>query len=256
VSIWQQTQGNGSDIVVLHGWGMNANVWTPLIPELAQHHRITVIDLPGFGDSNQEILSDNLGEVSAHIVKQLPAKFHLLGWSLGGLIATEIALNYPHRVQTLATVASSPHFIEAPKWPGIKPVLIRQFHQQIEQDFAKTIERFLAVQAMGSPQAKEQIKQVKRWVFDKPLGNPESLKNGLTILETADLRERLEDITCPFTRFYGRLDTLVPAKAIPLVNRLAPSSSQYLFEHCAHTPFVSASQSFADNYRQFVQRHD
>ncbi|MGM0526668.1 MAG: pimeloyl-ACP methyl ester esterase BioH, partial [Pseudomonadota bacterium] len=83
-----------------------------------------------------------------------------------------------------------------------------------------------------------------------------SLKNGLTILETADFRQRLKDISCPFIRFYGRLDTLVPAKVIPLVNRLAPNSSQHLFEHCAHTPFVSASHSFADHYRQFIQHHD
>ncbi|MGL6118711.1 alpha/beta fold hydrolase, partial [Plesiomonas sp.] len=48
---WQQ-QGQGErDIVLLHGWGLNAEVWQPLVAELSSHYRVHTVDLPGYGRS-------------------------------------------------------------------------------------------------------------------------------------------------------------------------------------------------------------
>lgn len=256
MGIWKTSQGQGEDIVVIHGWGMNANVWQSLMPLLTDSYRVTAIDLPGFGDSNALTLADSLTDVCAQIDSELPARFHLLGWSLGGLIATQLALSAPQRVTSLTTVGSSPCFIEQTAWLGIKQKLISQFYQQLDDDFAKTIERFMAVQAMGSPHAKALIKQVREWVFAKPLANKQSLLNGLKLLEGSDLRARLVDVKAPFMRFYGRLDSLVPAAAIPSINALAPQSMHKIFPHCAHTPFISAGTEFAHDYRQFLATTD
>lgn len=252
MSIWTSTQGTGTDIVVIHGWGMNANVWQPLLPELTSQFRVTQIDLPGFGDSHSLTLSPSLEDICHDILPSLPQQFHVLGWSLGGLVATQLAVQCPQRVLSLATVASSPYFIANDDWPGIKPVLLQQFQRSLRSDFKATIERFMAVQAMGSPHAKQLIKQVRHWIFEKPMANTESLKNGLSLLQQADLRTQLADIQQPFMRFYGRLDSLVPVAVSDLVQALAPQSQQHVFNHCAHTPFVSASIPFAERYRQFL----
>ncbi|MGM0481928.1 MAG: pimeloyl-ACP methyl ester esterase BioH [Pseudomonadota bacterium] len=252
MAIWQHSVGAGEDVVVLHGWGMNANVWQPLMAKLGADKRVTAIDLPGFGESNDELFSDDLHQVSKALLAVLPRRFHLLGWSLGGLVATDMALQAPDRVATLATVASSPCFVEQPQWPGIKPGVLQQFQRQLSKDFKQTVERFLAVQAMGSPHAKEQIKQVRQWVFSKPMANADSLRNGLTLLQDTDLRARLADLTMPFCRFYGRLDSLVPAATIPLVNDLVPASDAILYPQCAHMPFVSATDDFSRHYHQFL----
>ncbi|WP_404401160.1 pimeloyl-ACP methyl ester esterase BioH [Idiomarina seosinensis] len=255
MAIWQQSVGVGEDIVVLHGWGMNANVWSPLINGLSSDKRITAVDLPGFGDSHDELFSANLEDVSAALLAVLPQRFHLIGWSLGGLVATEMALRAPDRIATLTTVASSPCFVEQPQWPGIKSALLQQFQRQLSKDFKQTVERFLAVQAMGSPHAKEQIKQVREWVFSKPMANPESLRNGLSALQTTDLRAHLSSLNMPLYRIYGRLDSLVPASVIPLVDKLAPDSDAMLYRQSAHMPFVSATSEFVEQYRRFLNRH-
>lgn len=252
MTISTSVHGSGTDIVVLHGWGMNANVWQTLIPKLTASFRVTAVDLPGFGDSNSYSLADSITGVCEQILPVLPESFHVLGWSMGGLIATELALTQQQRVQSLATVGSSPYFIEQPQWPGIKASLIQQFYQQLDQDFGKTIERFMAVQAMGSPHAKELIKQVREWVFAKPMANQQSLLAGLKLLEQTDFRTQLSEVKQPFIRFYGRLDSLVPATAIGLIDKLAPNSQSQVFSHCAHMPFISQTEGLAKRYQQFL----
>src|SRR5690606_40123305 len=51
----------------------------------------------------------------------LPQRCHLIGWSLGGLVATELALRHPHRFYSVTSVASSPYFPATADWPGIDP---------------------------------------------------------------------------------------------------------------------------------------
>ncbi|MDV6317224.1 pimeloyl-ACP methyl ester esterase BioH [Idiomarina sp. HP20-50] len=239
--------GTGTPFVVLHGWGMNANIWQPIVPELSEHFQLHCVDLPGFGDSNW--VTDNevsLKSFVEQLMPALPERFHLLGWSLGGLIATQIALNYPEQVLSLNTVASSPHFVENRDWAGIKSGVLEQFQQQLDGNFKKTIERFLAIQAMGSPDAREQVKQVKQLIFTKPMPDSRVLKAALTILQTADLREQLSKIQTPFSRFYGRLDSLVPERAIDDISALAPASKAVVFSKSAHAPFLSEPKSFVN----------
>ena len=55
MSLYSQTTGNGPDVVLLHGWGMNSDIWEDVIEELAGSYRITVVDLPGHGRSTNDI---------------------------------------------------------------------------------------------------------------------------------------------------------------------------------------------------------
>jgi len=233
---------------------MNANIWQPVVPGLSEHFQLHCVDLPGFGGSAWTSENDvSLESFVEQILPVLPQQFHLLGWSLGGLIATQIALHYPGRVLSLSTVASSPHFAENDDWAGIKPDILQQFQQQLDSNFKKTIERFLAIQAMGSEDAREQVKQVKQLIFAKPLPNPEVLKASLGILQDADLRPQLPNIKAPFYRFYGRLDSLVPERAIDDISALAPKSKTVVFNKSAHAPFISEPERFVSELLKVVK---
>jgi len=233
---------------------MNANIWQPVVPALSEHFQLYCIDLPGFGDSVWSSENDvSLESFVEQITPALPPHFHLLGWSLGGLIATQMALNHPERVLSLNTVASSPHFVQSGDWAGIKPDILEQFQQQLDSNFKKTIERFLAIQAMGSEDAREQVKQVKQLIFTKPMPDPNVLKQSLTILQTADLRQQLPNIEVPFNRFYGRLDSLVPERAIDDISTLVPESSAMVFNKSAHAPFISEPERFVSELLKVVE---
>ena len=51
MSLWHETSGSGPDLVLVHGWGMNAGVWSLLLPALQERFRVTVLELPGHGAS-------------------------------------------------------------------------------------------------------------------------------------------------------------------------------------------------------------
>ncbi len=239
--------GSGPSLLLLHGWGMNGAVWQELAPALAQlGFRVGAVDLPGFGDSAPLHRSPGqaLNGFADRLWSALPsdAPIHLLGWSLGGLVATQMALEAPSRVASLVTVASSPCFQAVPDWPGIAVPVLRRFSQQLAEDSEKTLSAFFALQAMGSPTAREDVRRLKRAVMSKPGPDPETLALGLRILQEGDLRPQLAAIQAPWLRLYGRLDGLVPARGIARVDHLAPRSRSVVLDKASHAPFISHPQ--------------
>jgi len=251
--------GNGPDLVLLHGWGLNSACWQNIVPQLAQHYRLHLVDLPGFGFSCDAFShSSSLIDITTALAAVTPENATWLGWSLGGLCASHFALQYPQRVNCLVTVASSPKFmaqelaVNGLNWPGIKPDVLSYFNQQLAQNLPVTINRFLAIQAMGSLTAKQDIRDLKRLLSLRPEPHIDALTAGLKLLETVDLRDDLLDLTMPFYRLYGRLDTLVPQPVIELMDSALPRSGKHVFQESSHAPFISEPDNFVTILREFL----
>jgi pimeloyl-[acyl-carrier protein] methyl ester esterase len=244
--------GQGEAIVLIHGWGLNAGVWHQVAERLARDYRVYAVDLPGFGFSRQLTISEDLNDWVKLVVAAIPEPAVWLGWSLGGLVATQAALSFPQRVTKLITVASSPQFVAQGKWPGISPDVLATFEQQLEHDFAVTLDRFLAIQAMGSASARQDIKALHQVLKQRPLPDPQALKVGLKLLATVDLRADLSSLSQPLLRLYGRLDSLVNARAVKQIDLLVPSSQKFVFAKASHAPFISDLAHFIEQVSDFV----
>ncbi len=237
-------------VVLIHGWGLNSGVWQPLLELFNNYHhnyQLITIDLPGFGEnSSVEIAPYNVENICHLIAETINQPAVYIGWSLGGLIATQMSLSYPEKVRAVISVASSPFFVEQPSnnWPGIKPNVLKSFHQQLSQDTAKTITNFLKIQAMGSPHIRQDLKQITQLVMAHPLPSQKTLTESLTLLSRCDLREKLKEINTPFLRLYGQNDSLVPRAVIEQVNQLATTNEYYSFNQASHAPFISHLDEF------------
>lgn len=244
---------NAIPIVLLHGWGLNSGIWQPLQilfndnPD--NNYQLITIDLPGFGINNKvDINPYSLINICHHIRQTVEQPAIYLGWSLGGLVATEMALTYPEKVLALITVASSPFFVEEPinNWPGIKTNILDGFHQQLASDTAKTVSGFLKIQAMGSPHIRQDIKLITQLVMKQPPPSQATLEASLLLLSHCDLRERLSTIQHPFLRLYGSNDSLVPRTVIDKIQHVVPNSEQHVFAKASHAPFISHLADFYD----------
>ena len=102
--LYSHTTGTGPDLALLHGWGFNAELFNNLIDQYQDQYRITKIDLPGHGRSAE--VAGGIDEWSNEIIKILPNNPILLGWSLGGLLAINIATKI--KLSKLILVASTP----------------------------------------------------------------------------------------------------------------------------------------------------
>ena len=240
---WQTTGEGNCHLVLLHGWGLNAKVWDCITPQLASHFTLHLVDLPGYGRSGG-FGAMSLEEMAQRVLENAPDRAIWLGWSLGGLVASQVALSHPDRLQALVTVASSPCVSAHDSWAGIKPDVLSGFQQQLSEDFQRTVERFLALQTLGTESARQDAKALKSTVLSLPMPSPEVLNGGLEILKTADLRQPLTTLDVPFLRLYGRLDGLVPRKIIPVLDALWPKSTSIVFDKAAHAPFISHPQAF------------
>lgn len=252
-SLYWQTSGKGQALILLHGWGMNGAVWQQTVAQLSEYFCVHVVDLPGFGHSNMTSFS-SIEDLANQVLEHAPRQAIWLGWSLGGLVATHIALKVPQRVDALITVASSPKFAAEGKWRGIQPAVLDAFKQQLLDDFTLTIERFMALQAMGSPSAKSDIKMLKQAVLSRPTPNPEALMSGLDILATVDYRQDLKQLTIPMLRLYGRLDGLVPRKVSQDVDILTTESTSLIFQASSHAPFITEADLFSQKIIEFANQ--
>jgi len=252
-NLWWQPGGTGNcHLVLLHGWGLNAEVWRCVSEELASQFTLHLVDLPGYGRS-RGFGAMSLDEMAQQVLDAAPQNAVWLGWSLGGLVASKIALDNPGRVSALVTVASSPCFSAQDAWPGIKPEVLAGFQQQLSDDFQRTVERFLALQTMGTETARQDARTLKQTVLSLPMPDVEVLNGGLEILKTIDLREPLASLALPHLRMYGYLDGLVPRKVVPLLDNLWPESQSMVVAKAAHAPFISHPGEFCSALSAFIR---
>ncbi|MGB5451087.1 MAG: pimeloyl-ACP methyl ester esterase BioH [Sedimenticolaceae bacterium] len=234
---WQL--GFGPDLVLLHGWGMNAAVWGPLLPGLSERFRLTVIELPGHGDSAPASAAD-LSEWAELCLAVAPACAHWLGWSLGGQIALRAALNAPERVRGLSLVATTPRFVQAPGWPCAMPVeTFEQFARALHGDPGATLGRFLALQVKGAEHARETLKLLRTELQQRPPASEDGLAQGLDLLLKNDLRTELKDLGCPSHWLFGSRDTLVPGALQERLPEYLPHADIEKIPGAGHAPFLS-----------------
>ena len=91
IKINYKQYGNGDDVILLHGWGQNIQMMDPLGKNLEGNHRITIIDLPGFGLSSEPesvIGVPDYADVVHELLKELKIKNPIIiGHSFGGRVA-------------------------------------------------------------------------------------------------------------------------------------------------------------------------
>jgi pimeloyl-[acyl-carrier protein] methyl ester esterase len=266
--VFVSVSGQGPNLVLLHGWGLHGGIWQTVLPELEKHFTVYNVDLPGFGRSAEPLnqlqktadtesnskLNYDLEFVTESVVRVLPEKFNLIGWSLGGVVATAIASRYSKRVAKLITVASSPCFVANENWPhAMKQDVLTSFIEYLNKDYRGTLIKFLSIQTMGSPTQKQDIAQLKQTVFEVGMPSEIALKGGLEILDQVNFLPILADLQMPLLRIYGRLDSLVPVKAAKQVADYSPNSQAITFKKSGHAPFLSESDLFLAEVLNFIK---
>jgi pimeloyl-[acyl-carrier protein] methyl ester esterase len=240
-------------LVLIHGWGLNHAIWQPVTDALAAEYQVLALDLPGYGLATLFPEPYSLEAITDQLALLIPPQSFVLGWSLGGLVATQLALRYPEKVRSLALVASSPCFLQQQDWPGMNAQVMQQFAGSLSANLALTVERFLAIQAMGSTTARQDIKQLKQAVLSLPMPPAKVLAAGLEILANTDLRPQLSKLSMPLFGCFGRLDSLVPVAVTTKLADIAPGAQISVLAKASHAPFISHQPDFLLWLRHWIQ---
>ncbi|MEP6880744.1 MAG: pimeloyl-ACP methyl ester esterase BioH [Dokdonella sp.] len=248
-----RTVGQGPDLVLIHGWAMHGGIFAPLSERLSTRFRLHVVDLPGHGHSHDYESGSLTPERVARSIAQATPAAIWMGWSLGGLIALRGALDFPDQVSALVEIAASPRFVRADDWPDAVPATIfREFGAGLVSAFRPAIERFLALETLGSANAQEELRELKAHVFERGDPSEQALLDGLAILDQADYRKEIASLKMPSLWIAGRRDRLIP----PAAMRWAAQHSgrgEFLEISAGHAPFLSHADQVAEAITAFAQ---
>ena len=232
-----EMRGEGPDLVLIHGWAMHGGIFAPLVERLEGKFRLHLVDLPGHGASPERDSGFDPVESARRLLAATPPAIWA-GWSLGGLVCLHAALQAPAQVRALALIASSPRFVVGDDWPhGVDPSVFRQFAEGLRHDYHGTIERFLALETLGSEHARAELRTLKARVFERGEPSLGVLCDGLDVLDRTDLRARLPELSMPNAWIAGRRDRLIPAGAMRWSAQTA--HGRYVETPAGHAPFIA-----------------
>src|SRR2546423_3667216 len=112
-----RVQGAGPALVLVHGVGGDASSWDEIVPRLKERFRVIALDLRGHGGSEPIRGECRIEDFARDVIDVLDAlgasRCRLAGFSLGGLVAQSVALDYPQRVEKLVLIGTAAERTEA-----------------------------------------------------------------------------------------------------------------------------------------------
>jgi pimeloyl-[acyl-carrier protein] methyl ester esterase len=246
-------RGEGETIVLLHGWGMHSGIWQDLAASLSEQFRVVCIDLPGHGHSAAGCPL-TLDAVVAQMLSQVDGVAHWLGWSLGASIMMRLLARAPERVKSVVLLSASPAFVSQPGWlHGINASVLSRFAQELQDDYKKTLQRFLALQTLSSDAAKVTLKQLRDSLFDRSAPDSKTLQQGLDILMHADLRDDIAASQKPCLVVLGQHDQLVPVSVAEFYHALTCRPQVAVIDGAGHAPFLSHPMQTLEQIVPFIK---
>ena len=150
----QATRAARTELVLLHGWGCNREVWRSVLAALRPWANVTLLDLPGLAPGMEQESLELDGLLNA-ILDSAPERAVFMGWSLGGQLALELAARHPTRVEALVTLCTSPCFPGKLGWPGMDPAALAAFSQLFADNPGAGLRRFDSLQVADVVQVEE-----------------------------------------------------------------------------------------------------
>lgn len=251
--LYSESRGEGPDVVLWHGWGMNLRVFDPLVDELCAHFRVTTVDLPGHGRSALEP-GDDFEQVLPQLLAALPARCALVGWSLGGMLAMQIARLAPEQVRALVLLHSTPKFVASVDWPhGVGPAVLQKFAQSLADAPERTVADFIDLQVRGSRDAATVTHQLRGSLRQQGHAQPAALGAGLKMLRDTDLRETAARIHAPTLLVAGQYDRVTPPAASRALAALMPAARVEELPRAGHASFLSHTPALASICTDWLQ---
>lgn len=225
---------DGKVIVYLHGWGQNIAMMEPIAKPMRETHRIIILDLPGFGSSDEPLevwsLNDYV-EMLHEFLKHLKIKnVNLIGHSFGGKISLLYASTYP--VEKLILLAS-PFKVKISK-PSIKMRLLKK---------AKTI-----------PGLGGLAEKMKKKLGSTDYKNASPMMRDILVKHVnTDLTEAAKKITCPTFIIWGTADEAVPVEDAYELESLIKDSGLTVYEGCTHYAYLERLNQTIAIIKSFIK---
>lgn len=246
--------GKGSPMVLLHGNFNDHQIWNEQVGFLSSHYKIIRYDLRGYGlSSTPKSPFSNVHDLKALVDSLQLRHMTLIGSSMGGGVAVDFTLTYPHLVKALILVSPSIHGNKYPMnmmWQGIKNyynVRLKGREQAVQSFITNPFWQYF-FPSLDRPAAREKVILNVRNTNNFCRFSPSLAKTDIKPLAI----HRLSEIIIPTLIIISDRDHPFNIKAAETLHNSIKRSSKIIMKNCGHLPFIEAPHEFNQTVLDFL----
>ena len=223
-------KGSGKPVLLVHGFLGGSRHWLPVMDALSRGHDFIALELPGFGASGAMPACRSIAEFAAKAVELMDhlgiRSFALLGHSMGGMIAQQLALDFAGRVEKLVLYGTAP----SGNLPGRFETFAESIARIEREGIAGVAERIPATWLRAGPAhpAYPLLREIASGA------SAQAAVAALRAVETWDVRSRLAELRVPVLVLTGDRDRSTPPEEAFALSRGLPDAKLCIAPDCAH----------------------
>lgn len=253
INLHYEVSGNGQPLLFIHGLGSSARDWELQVLEFSKAYQVITFDLRGHGQSDKPAGPYSLSMFASDTAGLLKAlgieSAHVVGLSLGGGVAFQLAIDSPALVRTMVIVNSAPELV------------VRTFKDQlgIWQRFA--IVKLLGMRRMGEVLSKRLFPKaehadlrttfVEHWAEN----DPRAYQNAMRAMIGWSVKDRLGSIQCP-TLVISADQDYTPIALKEEYTKLMPNAQLVVIPDAHHATPVEQPNKFNATLMEFLAKHN
>lgn len=240
--------GTGRTLVLVHGYLGGSRQWAAEIEHLRGHFDIVALDLAGYGEARHLPAPSDMATHARSVLATLDElgveRFHLLGHSMGGMVAQEMVHQAPERVARLVLYGTGP----LGSIPGRFETMARSRERLVEDGVERTARRICATWLL----AREASPAYEALAGLAAQASAQAAEAGLWAMERWDGRDRLATIRQPTLVLWGEHDRSYGWSQVEQLWRTIPGASLAVLPACAHALHLERPALFHALVREFL----
>jgi 3-oxoadipate enol-lactonase len=259
INIYYESHGDGEALLLIMGYGQYSGHWATMIPPLSREYRVIVFDNRGTGRSDKPDMPYTMKMMADDARGLLDAigidSAHVFGVSMGGMIAQELALNYPDKVKSLIlgctfcgvakAVLPTPEALEFLTGPEMAKL-------SVEERARMTMPWLVSQEFIDkTPEAVEMYVAITT-KYPTPIHGFACQGQAIAAHDTYD---RLPQIPAPTLVIVGDADRIIPAENSPILASRIPNAELVVLKNASHGFFLDAEAEATGTILDFLRRH-
>ncbi len=249
-NVWWDSQGEGAPVVLINGLSSPSAVWFRLVPLLSPQHRVITLDNLGTGKTGTPPGPYSMSMLSEAVAAVIGAAgepaVHVLGISLGGLIAQDLTLNHPELITSLTLVSTHAGIPYASSNPGVIEALTSAASLDAEGRY-----ELLSPFTYAPSTPAERVAEDRAVRAQHPTSE-EGYNHQLRGVATWERLRELCKIDKPTLVLHGELDRMVLVEGAHLLAKQIPGARLTVLPDCGHQLFTDQPEMGARTVRDFL----
>ncbi len=246
--------GRGPAVLLIHGLTGNRTFWERQVQGLRDRFTVVTVDLRGHGESSRPATGYGIAGLAGdleQLVRTLGvSRIAIVGWSLGGMVAQELARRLGPKAGALALVGTTAGGMTDAKAPGADPAVVAALRAALAEDF-RTFVRTLARSLFRTGEAHP----LHGWALSQMQKTAPAVAQACADACLAfDGRKSLAALTLPTAVLHGRHDAIFPFAQAEILAKQITGAELVAFDESGHAPPLEEPERFNDALVRLLER--